>query len=134
MCPSVWLTLDVLAGKQKNQCPNEKQPAMAQFIDNWLDKLKANRCGNNSVDDFGSPNVQFALDLNDGGVEVQSGPENSLDKNGSENGKKKKRKKGKGVKKAAKDNFCKEDLMEELKPLVDCRYVPIIFHKVFLIY
>lgn len=127
MCPSVWLTLDVLADRQNRT--NEGRPAMAQFIDNWLDKLKTNRDteggGNESRgcgDEYSSSNVQFAMGLNrDGSVNQKE-----LDEEGKEvvMGSNKKRMKKKGKVERTKEAELKKlekEAMEELKPLVDCR-------------
>lgn len=130
MCPSVWLSLDVLADRQNRT--NEGRPAMAQFIDNWLDKLKTNRDaeggGGNEInsrggcgDEYSLSNVQFAMGVNRDGSVTQK----DVDEEGKEvvmgGNKKRKKKKGKVRKKEAELKILEETVMQELKPLVDCR-------------
>lgn len=134
MCPSVWLTLDVLASRRQenSQAPTTAAaagtPILAQYIGSWLDKLKANR--ENGQSDEYSSNVQFALELTPAVTHAQSQvdqKEVKIYQDGKEvlivpnNKKRKKKKKGKtgGVRESEETGI--GDLMEELKPLVDCR-------------
>lgn len=140
MCPSVWLTLDILAGRQK---PNSGSVGVTHYIDNWLDKLKANRqvdgqaqANERRFDEYS--NVQFAAELEsntgsafqpgDGVDAYQEQVEGGEVKNSR--GKKKKKKGVEGKKKSvkkkeSKDNLDSGDNMEEVKPLVDCRLVEV---------
>lgn len=129
MCPSVWLTLDILAGRQK---PNSGSVAVTHYIDNWLDKLKANRQVDGQTNEFS--NVQFAKELESKaasafqlGDEVDA-YEEQVDGGGTVKNfsrKKKKKKYVEGKKKSVKKKESKDNLdngdMEEMKPLVDCR-------------
>lgn len=133
MCPSVWLTLDILAGR-KDANGGQSATGISQHIGSWLDNLKANRSGRmdggGSGDEYQN-NVHFALELNNagsggGGVAAVEPP--NLDFNGEEvpvNNKRRKKKKGirketlRGKKKAAREALAMVE--EEVKPLVDCR-------------
>lgn len=135
MCPSVWLTLDILAGR--NESNSGPTGGVSQHIGNWLDKLKASRNGraNGGSGDEYQNNVHFALELNNNnnnnnsshvGSAVVMGEPLQLDLNGEGvpvNSKKRKKKRV-SKKKAGKGLSAREALEmaeEEVKPLVDCR-------------
>lgn len=144
MCPSVWLTLDILAGRQK---PNTGAAGVSQYVGSWLDKLKANREVDgraNRGDDEYSSNVHFALEYNStttthgGGattaelsvlereVDVGERREISGESAGDVQNKRRRKKKRKKVIGLAKKGASKDSqeilvMMEDLKPIVDCR-------------
>ena len=135
MCPSVWLTLDVLASQQSGQQSEVgSSPALKQFVGSWLDKLKANRFGEDrgaavgGVGGIGggggneelSGNVQLGVQLSS--VEEVGGKVKGEKEDGLEVGANKKKRKKKKVRVGNKEVFL-EDMadVEELKPLVDCR-------------
>lgn len=119
MCPSVW---DALASKQRSQNLTNVNPVLVQFIGNWLDKLRTIRSNENES----LSNVQFAVDFRSSVQTDDQADGNSFDDaNGllANNKKRKKKKKSKGREKQSihLEEAGLKQIMEELKPLVDCR-------------